>query len=107
MNVQPFNAQSKAISISATSTASSSVALPASGAVVRLVNEGPNIAFVSIGSGTQTATLPSGTAAATCTPVLPNSDISLSIPADAVQNISAICRASSTAVLTVQVGEGL
>ena len=70
------------------------------------MNEGPNHAYLSIGPGTQTATLPSGAAAATCTPVLAGSDITLSIPSTAVQNLSAITR-TGTATLNVQVGEGI
>lgn len=74
---------------------------------MRIVNEGPNVAFVSIGAGSQTATLPNSTPAGTSTPILPASDIVLSIPNDKVYNISAICRASGTATLDIQVGEGL
>lgn len=103
----PFSAQAKTLPISVTATASSSVALPSAGSVVRIVNEGPNTAFVSIGEGSQTATLPNATPTATSTPVLAGMDISLSIPAAAVLNISAICRASGTALLDVQVGEGI
>lgn len=107
MNVQPFNAQAKTLPISVTSTASTSAALPAQGACVRFINEGPNKCFVSIGSGTQTATLPNATPTATSTPILAGTDIILSIPSDAVYNISAICRATETATLDVQVGEGM
>lgn len=105
-NLIPFSATSLTKPISVTASASTSTALPGQGNTVRIVNEGPNIAFVSIGSGTQTATLPNATATATSTPVLPGTDISLTIPNDAVYNISAICRASGTATLDVQVGEG-
>lgn len=101
-----FTAQSKTLPISVTATASASTALPAAGNSVRVVNEGPNIAFVSIGSGAQTATLPNATPTATSTPVLASSSVVLSIPNDAVYNISAICRAAGTATLSVQVGEG-
>lgn len=106
-NVQPFSAQSKTLDISVTSTASTSGALPGQGNTLRIVNEGPNVCWVSVGSGAQTATLPSAvTPVATCTPIMPG-DVSLTIPADAVYNISAICRASQTARLSVQVGEGI
>lgn len=100
-----FTCQSKSLPITVTSTASTSAALPAAGKSIRIVNEGPNIAFISVGSGTQTATLPNATPTATSTPVMPG-DTSLSIPGDAIYNISAVCRASQTATLTVQVGEG-
>lgn len=106
MNANPFSAQAKTLPISVTSTASTSAALPASGNVVRLVNEGPNVCFVSIGSGDQTATLPNATPTATSTPVAVG-DCVLGIPNSAVLNISAVCRASQTATLSVQVGEGL
>jgi len=102
----PFSAQAKTLPISVTATASSSAALPSAGNVIRIVNEGPNTAFVSIGATSQTATLPNSTPTATSTPVLAGTDITLSVPADAVYNISAICRASGTALLDVQVGEG-
>lgn len=106
MNVQPFNAQAKTLPISVTSTASASTALPAQGSVVRIINEGSAAAFISIGSGAQTATLPNATPTATSTPVLAGTDITLSIPSDAVYNISAITR-SGTTTLDVQVGEGV
>lgn len=106
MQALPFSAQSKTLPISVTATASASTALPAAGNSVRVVNEGPNIAFVSIGRGAQTATLPHATPTATSTPVLASSSMVFSIPNDAVYNISAICRAAGTAVLSVQVGEG-
>lgn len=107
MTVFPFYANTKTLGISATSTSSTSIALPGQGNVVRLVNEGPNICFVSIGAGSQTATLPHASVpVATSTPV-PVGDISLTIPASEVFNIAAICRASQTAALSVQVGEGI
>ena len=110
----PFIAQALTLPISVTSSASTSTALPAVGNVVRIVNEGPNVAFVSIGTGTQTATLPNASPTATSTPVLGGSDVTLSIPTvyastgtPTALNISAICRASGTATLSVQVGEGI
>jgi flagellar capping protein FliD len=102
----PFSAQSLSLPVSVTSTASASTALPAKGNVIRLVNEGPNICFISVGTGAQTATLPNATPTATSTPIAPG-DCTLTIPSDSIQNISAICRASGTATLTVQVGEGI
>lgn len=105
MPQEPFTAQAKTLPISATSTASSSTALPAKGASLRVVNEGPNIAFISVGSGAQTAALPNSTPTATSTPC-PVGDVTLTIPSNAVLNISAICRANQTAALSVQVGEG-
>lgn len=105
--LRPISAQCLTLPISVTATASTSAALPAKGNTLRVVNEGPNIAFISVGSGSQTATLPNATATVTSTPVLPLSDVSFTIPADAIYNISAICRAAGTATLSVEVGEGL
>lgn len=110
----PFTAQAPALGINASAAASTSIAVPGVGNTIRIVNEGPNIAFVSIGVGAQVATVPSAvTPVATSTPV-PVGDITLTIPATMNQfpatptplQISAICRATQTAVLTVQVGEG-
>lgn len=103
----PFSAQSKTLPVSVTASASTSAALPATGNTVRLVNEGPNHCFVAIGSGAQTATLPNATPTATSTPVLAGEDCVFSIPVDSTLQISAICRASGTATLCVQVGEGV
>lgn len=100
-----FSTQSQTILVSVTTTASASAALPGQGNTVRIVNEGPNVAYVSIGATAQTATLPSGTAVATCTAILPSSDITMSIPDTGRQNISAVTR-TGTASLNVQVGEG-
>lgn len=107
MNVLPFSATSKTLPITVTSTASSSVALPGQGNSVRIVNEGPNTVFISIGSGAQTAVLPNSTPTATSTPVLASTDVTFTIPNDAIYNISAICRAAGTATIDVQVGEGI
>lgn len=101
-----FSAQAKSLPITVTSTASASAALPNQGKTLRIVNEGPNVAFISVGSGAQVATLPNATPTFTSVPVMPG-DTSLSIDASAVQNISAVCRASQTATLTVQVSEGM
>ena len=101
-----FSAQAQGIAISATSTASTSVALPSKGNSIRLVNEGPNNCYVSIGTGTQTAVLPGSSALATCVCVLVGEDATFSIPNTTVLNISAICRASQTATLLAYTGEG-
>lgn len=109
MFLPPFTATSKTMSVAATATASASAALPGQGNQIRFVNEGPNIAFVSIGSAAQTATLPgatAGTATATSTPI-PVGDTTLSLESGAVLNISLICRATQTAQVNMQVGEGL
>ena len=102
----PFSATSKTLPVSVTATASTSTALPGQGNTIRIVNEGPSVAFVSIGAGTQVATLPNATPTANSTPVLASTDITFTIPNDAVYNISAICRAAGTALLDIQVGEG-
>ena len=118
--LRPFPCDAFTLPISVTSTASSSTALPAVGNTIRLINEGPNDCFVSIGTGTQTATLPNATATRTSVPVLAGTDITLTIEkpeatssgsttytAPTALNISAICRASGTATLDVQVAEGI
>lgn len=105
MNVQPFTCAVATLPISVTTTASASVALPGQGSVIRLINEGAVMVFVAIGEGAQTATLPNATPTKTSTPVLPGSDIVLSLPSSGIWNISAITR-SSTATLHVQIGDG-
>lgn len=105
MNVQAFIAQGLTLPISVTTSASTSTALPAKGESIRLVNDGANTCFVSIGAGTQTATLPNATVTATSTPVLPGTDIILSIPPDQIYNISAITRTSTTTLYAI-VGAG-
>lgn len=108
MDNQPFGAQQKTLPISVTSTASTSTALPGVAAnVLRIINLGPNKAFFSVGTGTQTATLPNATPTNTSTPILSGTDVTFTIPNDAIQNISAICASTETATLYVQVGEGL
>ena len=109
-----FAANALTLPIAATSTASSSTALPAVGSTIRVINEGPNTAFISIGVAAQTATLPNATPTTTSTPVLAGSDQMFNIPnpggsgsAGTPLNISAICRAGATATLQVQVGEGV
>lgn len=105
MNQNLFSAQSKGVRISATTTASASVALPNAGNSIRIVNEGPNHAYLAIGDTAQTATVPSGTAAPTCTCILSGSDVTLGIAGAVPQQFSAIC-GTGTAVLDVYVGEG-
>lgn len=100
-----FSAQSKTLPVSCTTTASTSAALPAAGNTLRLVNEGTVVVFFSIGATAQTATLPNATPTATSTPIGIGATLLVSIPADAIQNISAITR-SGTAILHAQVGEG-
>lgn len=108
MNNNLFSAQAATIAISATATASTPVALPFSANGVRIVNEGPNVAFIAIAPTSTVATLPGASQAQTCTPVLAGSDITLSMAQGTDSNfISAICRASGTAVLSVSIGEGM
>ncbi len=124
--IVPFPVNALTLPISVTSTASTSVALPAIGNVIRIVNEGPSVAFVSVGTGAQTATLPNATPTSTSTPILAGEDAVFSMPvpratantgatpatnmsytAPTPLNISAICRAAGTATLDVSVGEGV
>lgn len=106
MNPNPISAQCLSLPISVTATSSTSAALPAIGTTIRFLNEGPNVCFVSIGVGSQTATLPNATVTATSFPV-PVGDSSFTIPYVAGLHIAAICRASQTATLTANVGEGV
>lgn len=107
-NLIPFGITAKTLDISVTASASSSTALPGQPCnVVRIVNEGPNICFVSIGSGAQTATLPSSVTPTVTSSPVPPGDYTFTIANDVVYNISAICRPSQTARLSVQVGEGV
>lgn len=110
---RPFVCASPAISVSATSTATTAVALPVTsagaGSIIRIVNEGPSIAFISLGSviASTVATLPTtGGGTATCSPILPGEDASFTRDTKLETLISAICRAGGTAALTVQTGEG-
>ena len=105
--IRPMSIQIKTIAIAVTGTASTSVALPSIGSVIRIVNSGSSTAYVSIGGASQTATVPTASAAITCIPVLPSSDNVFSIPDDSVYNISAICDTSLTTTLFVSVGEGV
>lgn len=108
---QPFPADALGFTISATSAASASQALPAVANDVRIVNEGPNHAFLHLSTGTAVAAVPavgSSNAARTGTEVLAGSDVGLSLPSSTVPcNISAICAGSGTATLRIYVGEGL
>lgn len=104
----PFYSQAKTFKIDVTATASTSKSLNNSEySTVRIINDSYSTVFLSIGNGDQVATLPSTTAAKTCTPILGQSDITLSIPIGIALNISAICKASETATIYVQVGEGI
>lgn len=108
MNNNLFSAQAATIAISATATASTPVALPFSANGVRIVNEGPNVAFVAITPASTVATLPGASSAQTCTPVLAGADVTLAMAQGSSPNfISAVCRASGTAVLSVSTGDGM
>lgn len=105
---EPFSAASPGITVAATASALTAVALPTgSGNKVRIVNEGPNICFVALGGASVAATLPTtGAGVTTCDAVLAGEDIILSRSTLAHTFISTICRASGTATLSVYVGEG-
>lgn len=111
---QPFSATALGITVAATSSALTAVALPVgadvlgSGNSIRIVNEGPNICFIAMGTSAVLATLPAtGAGVTTCTPVLSGEDIILTRTPLVDRFISTICRASGTATLTVHVGEGM
>ena len=111
---QPFSATALGITVAATSSALTAVAVPVgsditnSGNSIRIVNEGPNICFIALGTSAVLATLPTtGAGVTTCTPVLAGEDIILTRSPLVDRFISTICRAAGTATLTVQVGEGM
>lgn len=108
MNVQPFGVSQLTLPVSVTATASTAAKLPQSGSCIRLVNAGANICFVAVQltAALAVATLPNSTATVTSTPVLPGSDIILSLPSDAQYYISAICNTGLTTTLYAEVGEG-
>lgn len=109
---QPFSASALGITVAATASALTAVALPQgsdtnAGNSIRIVNEGPNICFIALGASTVLATLPTtGAGTRTCVPVLAGEDVILSRTPNTDVYISTICRAAGTATLTVQIGEG-
>lgn len=107
MDISRFSAQAKTIAIAVPigAAASASVALPAMGSALRVVNELAAVVYISVGATAQTATLPSGTPAATCMPVGAGQTVVFSIPTGAIQQISAISAATAGAI-EVSVGEG-
>ena len=104
----PFTATAKGITVAATASALSAVAVPSgAGNQIRIVNEGPNICFVALGASSVAATVPTtGAGVTTCTPVMAGEDVILTRSPLVDLYISTICRASGTATLTVHVGEG-
>ncbi|WP_136420295.1 hypothetical protein [Herbaspirillum sp. ST 5-3] len=107
MNVL-FSATAPGITVAATDSALSAVALPAGdGNSVRIVNESADIAFVALGASTVAATLPTtGVGARTCTPVLPGTEVIMRRDPAKHTHISTICRSTKTATLTVHVDVG-
>lgn len=103
----PFQTKAPCITISASSTATAAVPLPVSGSgqQVRIVNEGPNIAFLAFTKNGVVATLPVAVTTKTCDAVLSGEDLILTLAPDDLF-VSAICRATQTAVLSVYVGIG-
>ena len=104
-----FSVSAPGISISATDSASAAVALPAGSAnSIRVTNESlTDAAFVAVGTSTVTATLPAaGVGTRTCMCVLPGDDIIMRIDPVKENFISAICRATKTATLSVYESEG-
>lgn len=102
----PFQTKAYCITISASATATAAVQLPQGGQQLRIINEGPNVAFLAFGkSGNVLATLPVAGQTNTCDAVLSGEDELLTRDMDD-NFISAVCRASGTAVLTIYVGVG-
>ena len=104
--IEPFNANALVRRISATTSASSSTALPNTGTSLRVHNTGTSTAYFHVTTGTAAATVPTGTAASTCCSVGAGQDAVFSIPSDVIYNISAITETGSTN-LEVSVGGGL
>ena len=107
--VNPFPASSIGITVAATSTALTAVALPVVTGCnqLRVVNEGPSPCFFATGASTVAAPLPTtGAGVNTCNAILPGEDAVFSI-GSADLYISTICRTAGTATLSVYVGNGL
>lgn len=109
----PFTGTALTITVAATASALTAVALPVGvdtttvGNSIRIVNEGPNICFIAMGASNVAATLPTtGAGTTTCIPVLSGEDVILTRSPLVDKFISTICRASGTATLTVSIGEG-
>lgn len=107
MNVL-FSANAPGITVAVTATASTAAALPAGdGNTIRVVNESADIAFFAVGDSDVAATLPTtGAGTRTCTPVLPGEEAFMRLDPTKHTHISAICRATKTATLTVHVDVG-
>lgn len=104
-----FSSQANTLPITVNTVASVPVALPSSGGSLRVVNEGANTVFIAVSTLTvsSTATLPNATPTTTSTPILPGSDVILSVPvSNFVYQISAITRAGASTIY-VSVGEGM
>lgn len=102
-----FSAGAPGITHAVTATASTAAALPAGGGnSIRVVNESADIAFIALGDSSVAATLPAAGETRTCTPVLPGGEIIMRRDPIKHTYISAICRATKTATLTVHVSEG-
>jgi len=103
-HIFPANALARTVAVTASPLAST--ALPNIGNILRAVNIGTEVAYIAVGVDEQTAKVADSTASDSACPVLPNSDITLSLDASAINNISTIC-ASGTTTIVVQVGEGM
>jgi hypothetical protein len=101
-----FSVGAPSMLVSASTTASASVPLPAIGNSLRIVNEGPNNAYISVGAGSQTAQVPSGTPSPSAVPVLAGTDITLSIPQPLQLNQISAITLIGTASLQVSVAPG-
>lgn len=116
MNLIPFPGNTITLQIAVTTGASTSIALPATGNSLRVVNDGSNTAFFSVGTGSQTATVPAtSNPVNNCTVIMAGEDVMFTIPRDEFKpsggvhvtyNISAIT-STGTATLYVSVGEGV
>ena len=102
-----INASANTILVTATSTASGAVLLPAAGLTLRVVNEGPSTAYIAIGGSTVAATVATGTKSTTATPILAGSDVCFSIAYYAGEKyVSVITDSGNSVRLWFQVSEG-
>jgi len=100
-----FSAQSKVTTFAATTSAPAPVQLSNAGNTLRVVNEGTAGIFIAVGptAATAIATLPTNGSVTSCF-IAPNADVNFSIPGDAAQFVSAICR-TGTATVEFYAGE--
>ncbi len=103
-----FSAQAQTTRVSLTTVSSAAVLLPFKGNSIRIVNEGPNTCYVALATtaALAVAVTPTSTPSANATAVLSGTDVTMSIDASQQLYFAGIT-ATGTAVLDIQVGEGM